>query len=117
QRHERGVLDDPWRVAAQRCRGEEGVHVQIALPGTSIDEPTSAACRGVEYELETVRQQMLTEHIVDIRCGDRRARCGAASIPIARNGHRSLRRCTHEPTSRDVDIAPYRDADSISFRL
>ena len=65
--HERRVVSDAGRIEPKRSRGEEGVHVEIALPGSGIDQPATSAAPQIENQLHAVGQHMSRKDLVHLR--------------------------------------------------
>ena len=60
------VVDDARGVEAERCGGEEGVHVEVAPAVPGIDQPRSPARLEVDHQLHAVGQDAAGQHLVHL---------------------------------------------------
>ena len=67
---ELGVVGQRRMVHAQRRRGEEREHVEVALAGAGIDEVRAGRALDVEHEVESVGQDAAAQHLVHVVGGD-----------------------------------------------
>src|SRR5215469_16533356 len=67
QRHELGIVNDAWRVGAERRRRELRVKVKELPAIAGVNEPATVATLLVENQPVPVDQQMLGESLVHLR--------------------------------------------------
>ena len=65
--HERRIICDAGRIEPQRSRCEEGVHVEVMLPGTGIEQPATSAVPQIKNELHSVGQYVPGKHLLHLR--------------------------------------------------